>query len=217
MTSTPTAAIRRFVLPIVVLAAIGGSIAVGMSNISKANDLTSQSENVQDQNVQLQQKVDLGREASGRIADLTSERDTLTAAIPSSLDQEGFLAELSGIGARDGISIDGLTLADPVDMSTLSAQMTQALQTVSPDAAQKAQESTAALTEAAGNGLQAVPVSVTASGEYRNISAFISGAQHAGRIFWVNGADIQAQKSGDVPYRVILSGFIFVAPDGDAK
>lgn len=220
MTSKKTAgaaSIRKLVLPIIAIAAIGGSVALGMANISAANDRTSQAQTVQGQNDQLQQQVDLGREASERITELTSQRDTLTAAVPPTLDQEGFLAELSAIGSKDGINIDGLTLADAVDMSSLAPQMTQALQSVSPEAAQKAQAASDALSEATGNGLQAVPVSVTASGEYRNISSFISGVQHANRIFWVDGADIQAQKSGEAPYRVVLSGYIFVAPDGDAK
>lgn len=205
--------VRRLVGAVAVIAALGGSVAVGVSNMSAAGEDRQQAQSVEATNTDLQERVSRGQEAAGRLDALTGELNSLRSQIPQDIDQEGFLQELSQTGQSNGITIGGLTLADPVDFSTVSGQMTDALGQVDDIDRERADAAVQAINDAVAGGLRAVPVTVTATGAYNSITGFISGVQHANRVFWVNSVNIQQDSDRSSNYKVTLGGFIFTAPD----
>lgn len=211
---TKTANLKLITAGVIVVSVLAGG-GLSWVNLSSAGDDREQASVIEQSNATLAERVDAGQVAQQSFDTLSAQLADLRANIPSALDQEGFFAELSEVGATNAISIDGLTLGDATPFEQISPEVVAVLESVSGDDAAKASAAADAIASADASSLVAYPVTVTATGDYDSIAGFISGVQYSTRLFWVNGIDISEPEKDQTEYTVVLSGDIFVLADAD--
>lgn len=168
------------------------------------------------------------QEDSENLGPLKETLSGLQASVPGAADLPAFTDELNAFAAADGVTISAWQISDaqayvppvaPAAAAPSAGGTTGS--TPSPSATPApAPTSAAAATPAAGappaadplitaTDFAVLPVSVTVTGPYPNIVAFVDAAQKGERLFLVNGLDISPNASG-AGFDGKVSGFVYV-------
>ncbi|THG29657.1 type 4a pilus biogenesis protein PilO [Naasia lichenicola] len=153
--------------------------------------------------------------AADTLPALESQLATLDASVPSNADSAALLSQINAIAASAGVVVDGVKLEDataytpppPADPSVATTDGTASAATAYSDPR-----------ITAGNFIQ-IPVTVSVTGSYENVQAFLAGLQNGSRLFLVNSfqSTRNASEDGssttitaDSSVSAVIGGFVYV-------
>ncbi len=210
--------------------------------LSQADETKAQTEQTEQQNVVLRQKVDELKADFAHLEEYKAELAGLQKGIPTTVQLSSYLRQLNDVAAAYGVVVtqltpsnpQAITLATPVGTNPadasggVSTEAPASDPTPSPSPSAGAGDATAEPAQPAAPavpaGMSAVPVSVIVMGTYQNTLAFLDGLQKTERLFLVGGMNAQAQEENAqqdgrpatelADLELTVDGFIWVLPDG---
>lgn len=164
---------------------------------------------------------------SAGLPGLRTELATLRAALPSDPAVSAFVGEVSAVAKTSGVTVVGLASSDaqvvtppepaatpkpdktPAPAPTPTVPAANAGNAAGAAGSGAAASAGGAATPAAGN-LVAIPLSLTAQGDYPKLLDFVAGLQSARRLFLVNSLSIAPPPAGTGAYEASIAGVVYV-------
>jgi Tfp pilus assembly protein PilO len=157
---------------------------------SEIDDLHAQALSAQDRSVPLLNRLKVLRQQNAELQRYRDELDQRRVALPTTSELPAFLRQLQTAGEASAVSVDGLTVGTPTQVTT------------------------------AGTRVHALPVTVTAVGAAGNLNGFLDKLQQEqARAALITKADltISDQQSLRDRYDLSLTLQVFVAPPSAAQ
>ncbi len=123
--------------------------------------------------------------AQARDAISTADQKALTTFLPSSVDNVGLILDLNALAARSGLAITGIDVVGGADASK--------------------SKGTEALPGSTVNPVGSVDMSLSATGTYAALQAFLTGIEKSARLLDVRSITVKGSDTGAYAYQLTLS------------
>jgi Tfp pilus assembly protein PilO len=187
-------------IAVILIAAYTLGISPIVSQISAANAQTSTI--VATNNASQAQLASLKVQYAG-IGKLKTSLNTLRASIPETVGASGFFNELVALSAAFGVTVTNLTLADATVYAAPAATSATSTATTSTDSSTETPAPSTSTTTTptatptvAGAGLVIVPVTLSVSGPFESVRAFVGAVQTGSRLLFVSSVSISTGSDG---------------------
>ena len=221
---------RAWILGTILLTAVilGGGWFVGIAPVlSQASIADDERRDVEAQNAIHEVTLAALKERFKDLDALKSEVESRRASLPSDADLADFIGELNTLQLAHGVAMTDLSVSDGLPF--LPAEPEEA-EEEEPEQGADADKGPVLDAEAASSvapasdievegaalvtdsNFVAIPVALTASGEYANVMDFIAGLQSGSRLFLVTGLNVTGETGGQA-FKADVSGLIYVLLD----
>ena len=205
----------------IVILAVASWLLVLSPRVAEAAEIQSQSESVHEQASGVQRDIVKLQAMKDKLPDRMARFDQLKANFPGTAEIPALLDQIRDAAAQSGVSVLELKTSAPVRVShdakagaaTNGANGTSTPAPAgSPDASAGAGANGAGVpgASASGDTLASMPVSLTVSGSYENLTHFLDRAENLPRAWLIDKLTATGDASGKSGISLTASGGMFV-------